>query len=1168
MSQTPLPPGLMLVHGNRQEDLRDLIALWMRRYPLAPLEAETVLVHSNGIAQWLRLALAEEESGCGIAAALDLCLPARFLWRAYRCVLGPEAAPERSPFDRSLLVWRLMRLLPQLLERPDYAPLRRFLANDAGLRKRFQLAERLAELFDQYQVYRADWLAAWAENRDILIRARGEREPLPEEQRWQARLWRALLDDTAATEGDGALAAQGRAAVHEAFLRALERWPEDRRPAGLPRRAIVFGVSALPRQSLEALAALSRWCQILMCVHNPCEHYWADIVADRDLLRAEQSRQKRRHGAPTAIPEEQLHLHAHPLLAAWGKQGRDFIGLLDEHDSEDARADYLRHFAEIRQRIDVFESHGESCLLNQLQEDIRLLRPLAETRKTWPAVRPDDASIRFHSAHSPQREIEALHDWLLAAFDADPGLRPRDTIVMVPDIDAYAPHIRAVFGLHDSGDPRYIPFCIADQGRRKRDPLVHALGKLLELPTSRIGVGDALDWLEVPALRSRFGIAEDDLPLLRRWIRGAQVRWGFHAEHRARFGLPDAGENNTWRFGLRRMLLGYAVGAGAAWREIEPFDEIGGLDAALLGPLAQFLERLEQAWRALAVEATPDEWTLRLRALVADFFAPEESADAYTLQRLDEILEEWREACEQARFDEPLPLATVAEHWLDRLEEGGLSARFFAGAVTFATLMPMRAIPFRQVCLLGLNDGAFPRQRTPLEFDLMGRDYRPGDRSRREDDRYLFLEALLSARERLLISWVGHSVNDNAVRPPSVLVGQLRDHLAAGWRLAGRADDKDALLQALTVEHRLQPFNPDYFPSEPGDARLFTYAREWRIADDRPADDRRPLPDLPHEEPLRLSELAGFLRAPAKAFFQRRLRVNFDLDDPAAEDHEPFALDGLQKWTLWDELIARQATAMRAGQPRGEALAEGLRRIRRRGELAAGAFAEAMADELAAPMDDLFGRYAAALARWPIAAERDLELRCRSAATGLEIEDWLRDLRLDDAGGRGRIALDSGDLVKDRKYRHHALIRHWLPHLAAQLDGCATTSLIVGKVGSVEFAPLTPEQARAHIEDLLAAWREGMRRPLPLAAKTAFAWLETRTKGGDAARLAYEGSYNVPGEAQTDPYLARAWPDFERLTAGGEFETLAERLLAPLYRAVFAGGNGGASVESGSGASI
>src|SRR5690606_17692214 len=217
-----------------------------------------------------------------------------------------------------------------------------------------------------------------------------------------------------------------------------------------------------------------------------------------------------------------------------------------------------------------------------------------------------------------------------------------------------------------------------------------------------------------------------------------------------------------------------------------------------------------------------------------------------------------------------------AEHWLAQMQDPGLSQRFFAGAITFATLMPMRAIPFRHVCLLGMNDGAYPRARQPLDFDLMGRDYRPGDRSRREDDRYLFLEALLSAREHLHVSWVGRSILDQSERPASVLVAQLRDHLAAGWRLAGRepghragdppADEADSareageqLLRALTIEHRLQPFHPAYFGA--GDERLFSYAREWRAAAQPGRERAMPaaLPPWTFEGPLTLRLLGDFL---------------------------------------------------------------------------------------------------------------------------------------------------------------------------------------------------------------------------------------------------------------------------------------------------------------------
>lgn len=1218
MTPNPLSSGLMLIHSNRPEMLRDLLLTWMKRYPLAPLEKEVILVQSNGIAQWLKLALAADAGegtgegveitagGCGIAAALDILLPSRFLWQAYRALLGREAVPETSPFDKSRLQWRLMRLLPDVMGQPVYAPLRRFLDNDGDCRKRFQLAERLADLFDQYQVYRADWLAAWAAGDEVLIEARGGRRPLPDEQRWQAALWQALLVDvgtsTAASSERRTGPNGGRAAVHAAFMQAAEAWPEVSRPAGLPRRVMVFGISALPRQSLEVLAQLARWTQVLMCVHNPCSHYWADIVADRDLLSAK-PRQSRRLGVPEILSDELLHLLAHPLLAAWGKQGRDFIGLLDEHDSDEARANYLPQFTSIQERIDLFDPHGGSTLLHQLQDDIHDLRPLNETRTIWPPVDPrQDASIRFHVAHSAQREVEILHDQLLAGFNADTSLRPRDIVVMVPDIDAYAPHIQAVFGLLDEKDRRFIPFSLADQGRRHFDPLAQALEKLIGLPQSRFAASDLLDLLEVPALRQRFGITEDDLPLLHRWIRGSNIRWGLHNEQRASLDLPvqhESDARNTWLFGLRRMLLGYAVGAKAGdWQTIEPYDEIGGLDAALLGPLIRLVDQLDATWRTLREPATVGGWCVRLRALMADFFLADESGDAYTLQQLDTALQRWLEACDDAALNEPLPLSVVGEFWLSQLDERGLSQRFFAGAVTFATLMPMRAIPFRHVCLLGMNDGDYPRTRVPMDFDLMCKDYRPGDRSRREDDRYLFLEALLSARNSLYISWVGRSITDNTARPPSVLIGQLRDHFAAGWKLAGYTGEAakagEALLAALTVEHRLQPFSPDYFPVAPESSPLFTYAREWRDGAsplrDEVATAEGLLPPLRRDEPLSVRSLASFLKDPVKTFFQQRLSVYFDRDDPVSEDQEPFELDGLENWTLQEELIRVLEDALLHDRAIEPACAAQLARIVRRGELAAGGFGEIMANTLVEPLPELFERYQEALLRWPLISESEEEIRFSTDSGGqtLDVADWLGGLRTNPTGERGRVVLETSNLVgKDKHYRGDKMIRHWVTHLASHLAGGPLTTTVISIKGTVELAPIEISEARTHLNTLLAAWHLGMRRPLPLAAKSAFAWLRTMPSPGQtgseadalpaesrdrdpdgatpapgsalekamkAARNAYDGTFNQIGEVVTCAYLQRAYPDFNALFASGEFANLAESLLRPLQRAMPAKG--------------
>ncbi|ANN65155.1 exodeoxyribonuclease V subunit gamma [Bordetella bronchialis] len=1247
-SPPSLPPGLIVIHSNLSESLRDVLVGWMRGHPLGPLEREVVLVQSSGIAQWLKLALAADPrpgaagGGAGIAAAFEFLLPSRFLWRAYRAVLGAAAVPEVSPFDKPRLMWRLLRLLPEVMEQPVYAPLRRFLRDDADCRKRYQLAERLADVFDQYQVYRADWLAAWAAGRDTLPRDGGAELPLPPSQRWQAALWRAVLDDVkemAAPIG-AAPSSDGRAAVHAAFLRRAADLPDDAVLPGLPRRLIVFGISTLPRQSLEVLAVLSRWTQVLMCVNNPCEHYWADIIEGKDLLRAAHARQQRRQGSPAHIGDDELHLHAHPLLAAWGKQGRDFIGLLDEHDDPGARARLAAALGGEARRLDLFEAAGDDTLLRQLQDDIRDLRPLRETRARWPAVDPArDASIRFHVAHSRQREVEILHDQLLAAFDQDATLRPRDVIVMVPDIEAYAPHIQAVFGLHERDDPRAIPYTIADRVKRHADPLLHAVEQLLQLPRARFAVSEFMDLLEVPAVRERYGVAEDQLPLLHAWIRGANIRWGLHDAQRQALGLPSSGTpaaQNSWLFGLRRMLLGYAVGARAAnWQGIEPYDDIGGLDAALLGPLVAVIDDLEQTWLALAEPAPPRVWGERLAALLERFFQPGESADAYTVQQLNAALREWLEVCEEGRVTEALPLSVVAEHWLSRLDEGGLSQRFFGGAVTFATLMPMRAIPFRIVCLLGMNDGEYPRIRMPMDFDLMAYDYRPGDRSRREDDRYLFLEALLSARDRLLISWIGRSVRDNTPRPPSVLVGQLRDHLAAGWRLQGpdaadaadadaaadsqtaagdarahdaRAHDAttaampqpdEALLAALTTEHRLQPFSPAYFSGE--SPELFTYAREWR-GGARGGGAMQALPPVVREDPLTLRELADFVRAPVDAFFKQRLQVSFVLEDAATEDVEPFVPDSLEQWQLQDALIRAQSRALEAGQDYLASREAEAARIGRAGLLPDGAFGALTAGDLIAPLDDMAERYGKALERWPHAMQEEFPIAVGGIAGAPGLEDSLGAFRRDDEGRRCRLLVDSSSLIPKGKYRAARVVPHWVAHVAAQLAGEPVTTVIVSKAGDVVFPPLSRREAMRCMRAWLRGWQAGMSRPLPLAVGAAFEWLtrhpappeieaaiaagpaeggaanDARMDGEEAeedpapwdgadegglgallaapaaqaARKVYEGAAEQRGEVDGSPYLQAVYPDFAALARGGEFFTLAQAWLRTMRAMLYA----------------
>ncbi|WP_430390910.1 exodeoxyribonuclease V subunit gamma [Dyella sp. 20L07] len=1135
----PVEPGLMVIHGNRMEDLRDLLSAWLARAPLRPLEDELMLVQSNGIAQWLKWALARpvEAGGLGISAAIDVQLPGRFLWTAYRSVLGRDAVPTTSPFDKSRLSWRLLRLLPQHLHEPDFAPLRDFLRDDPDERKRFQLSERVADLFDQYQVYRADWLADWEQGHYRLSdELRGQSKPLAADQRWQARLWQLLLEDV------GEKRHNHRAAVHQAFMERIESMRT--RPATLPRRIVVFGMSSLPQQTLEALTALARFSQVMLLVANPCRHYWADIIEDRELLKAEQRRHAGKTGLPIEPRYEDLHLHANPLLAAWGRQGRDYIRLLDTFDRPD---EYRQRFTAWNRSIDLFADTDSSTMLRQVQQAVLDLEPLPTEpaqRKPW---RDTDNSLRFHVAHGPQREVEILHDQLLAMFEqADNDglpLSPRDVIVMVPDIQTYAPHVQAVFGRLSDKDPRYLPYSLADQPARGAVPLMVALEHLLSLPESRFAVSNLLDLLDVPALRMRFGINEAGLPTLRRWIDGSGIRWGLDETQKQSLDLPGF-DQNSWRFGLRRMLLGYAVGDGDAWQGIAPYDEVGGLDAALVGPLTLLLDQLEHYWQQLREPATPAQWHERLQALLIDFFDATDPADGDRVARLGDALDDWQKACEEADFASPIPLGIVREHWLKAMDESRLSQRFMGGAVSFCTLMPMRAIPFRVVCLLGMNDGDYPRQRAPADFDLMAQPghARPGDRSRREDDRYLFLEALVSARDALYISWVGRHVRDNSALPPSVLVGQLRDYLAAGWHRenddANHSDAGKHLLDAMTTVHPLQPFSRRYFSADVN-PHLFTYASEWRQAHRTQADSvvALPLPAWHPDAALGITQLQGFLSRPVRYFFNQRLKVHFgELDEEAVND-EPFALNALERHLATTTVVH---AAIRAGDA-GDTVSNATQRLAQQGVLPPGGFGELAKDALAREGRELACAWLIACERWPLLNDK-IELRL--GTHGLRIEDWLTDVRRGDVRrGDGslhvRLELAAGKLLQNpRGIRYDKLITPWIIHLLAHAQGLHMQTRVIGQDAQVVLRALDTDEAHRWFDALLDALCIGMCAPLPLARKTVFAWLQhsdDEEKARKQAQLVYEGSGFGPGrgEVDDDAYLARAWPSFGALLAGG-----------------------------------
>lgn len=1138
-----LTPGFIVAHGHRLEDLTDVAVTFTQNYPLAPLEQETVLVQSNGIAQWLKINLAQAS---GIAAMMDVTLPARFQWQAYRAVLGDDI-PKTSPFDKDRLTWRLMRLLPELIERnPHFAPLKHYTSDDIDGRKLYQLSGRLADLFDQYAVYRSDWLDHWVKGQDVL----DAEQPISDEQRWQPELWRAVSNDIGIDDYWN-----NRAELHQRFIDKAQSLTE--RPGALPPRVVVFGISSLPQQMLQVLDAIKGYTQILLCVHNPSQFHWADIVDGKEALRdavKASSRLKHKPDLPDDPNDDELHQLAHPLLASWGKQGRDYIRLLDLYDETLQKQEAFNTI-----KLELFEPHDTSHVLSQLQDDILNLRPLHETQAQWPTPDAGDRSLQFHVCHSPQRELEVLHDQLLDAFANDPELKPRDIMVMLPDVNTYAPYIDAVFGRYHqrSGerDPRAIPYTIADQGERHQRPLMIALELLLQVDQLRFTQTDLFSLLSVPAVQQRFGIHDDDLPQLKRWVSEAGARWGLNTQQRERFYMPPTEETNSWWFALKRMIAGYAIGEleapadAAPWADIEPYAEVSGLSAALVGCLADVVRALDAWWHRTRSSQPLADWVNHGEWLLTQFFDADDDSDHLLLAKLSDELYQLRDIGAEADNESLLRLPIFKDAWLERVDQQNLNQRFLAGAVNFATLMPMRAIPFQYVCVLGMNESDYPRSVPRVDFDLMTDRYRPGDRSVREDSRYMFLEAMLSARDCFYLSWVGYSAKDNSERTPSVLVAQLREHLQHGWNID---------IDRLTVEHKLQPFNPAYFDRET--EPYFTYASEWALAHQGATAQSMARAAAAHrfDRTLNINDMKRFIEEPARLYFNWSLDTYFGSDTEDLDDSEAFVMDNLQSWALTTRLVARGKRALLQGGGTEAALLKELNRINREGALGIGAIAEQNGLELLEQADNILGSYQQGIAGYPQVNEFPIEVGFEH--NGLVLDDTITGLHTNDQGERLWVVTSASKIAKGTK-KGGVEARGW-KHASAYYLGLLllnvqqpTRLLIVSKGGcQLPVAAIPAGIALQQLEQILDLVNLSIQQPQPMHLNVAMAWLNARDKADndeaqahDVARQLYdEPGHNAPSLADSSDYCGRIAENYQAIEASPYFRRFMNELYDPL----------------------
>lgn len=1073
--------------SNRLEVLADHLADVLREPPRSPFAPEVIVVQSQGMGRWLKLELAER---LGICANVRFLAPEAFAHETFVALLAD--VPKQPRFTRDVLRWAVLESLSAAatdgLEAPELA---HYLAA-SDPRHRYQLAEKLAFLFEQYPVHRPELVLEWDSG------GAGD---------WQARLWRAVVERLGP--------------AHPAALRRkLATLPPL--PAGaLPERLSVFGVSSLPQFHLGLLAWLGERLPVHLFRVEPSREYWSEIRTPR-----QQTRELARAGQPGLTADAAHHEVGHGLLASLGLAGRDFQKLLLE------AGDW--------QDTDDFRAPGAATLLHALQDDILHLRNRGTEPDAprLPIAREDD-SLRVHCCHSPLREVEVLQDHLLDWFQREPTLRPREVLVMTPDIEAYAPALQAVFESPED-EARRIPFSLADRAARREHRVVDAFLRLLALPDTRLSAPEVLAPLETAAVRARFGLAERDVELARHWVRESGIRWGRDAAHKAAEGLPALPEN-TWRHGLDRLLLGQALpGDGQRLLAgILPYPEIEGDGADLLGRFGEYVETVFATVEALREPRTAGAWQEFLTGMLGRFFLEDEDC-AEELGVTRAALADWRQQAERAGCASRLPLALAQEALGGALAEERYGSGFLTGGVTCCALKPMRSIPFRVIAVLGLNDGAFPRADARLAFDLMAAQPRPGDRSTRADDRYLFLETLLSARDRLHLSYVGRSQQDDTGLPPSVVVSELLDTVRQGFALAG-ADEPEALVKHLVTPHRLHAFSAAYFDGR--DERLFSFS-EQNLAASGVAGSRRraraPFVAAPLSEPepefrqVNLESLIQFLLNPSKFLLKQRLGLAMPREFAALEDREPFAVAELDEYRLQQELLDTWLTRGRVEAALGETYRAAGRLPP--GESGAVAFAEQrlLVEELGAKALDLIGGAAA--------TRREVEF----TSDGFQV--------------RGVVAGVFGDRLLVLKPAKQAnakdLLRLWIALLAVNAgEGQSLSGGWVVARGEVrEFA--APPEAAAELKRLLELYWQGLREPLPFFPKTSLAYAERRhgraedkreSALGAAAKVWEPASEKAgPGESE-DEWISQCFGHAEPFDA--RFEEVALRVFGPLLDA-------------------
>ena len=1019
---------------------------------LPPFDDECIVVQSLGMERWVRQQLALRR---GCAASLAMPFPAAF---CRRLAEGLQTGGIDARFEEQALVWRIFALLQEddRLGDPVYGPLRAFV-HGGSESKRYGLARRIATCFDEYRLYRPDVLLDWEAGRcDCTSNAH---------EAWQAALWRTLL--------------AGEQPAHFArwFMGTVERLetlPE--RPAGLPERVSVFGVSTLPPLFIRLLKAVARFVPVRFYVLLPDADSWREGAA------------------------------RHPLFDTFGFSSRELLTLLEAPDAAGQ--------VPARTHVTAAASAAGDGVLQQLQ------RALRGAESAPVVVRDGDRSLTVHATHSPLREMEVLRDQLLDAFAADPTLRPHDVLVMTPDVELYAPFAESIFG-NTRGGRAAIPYRVADRTMARETMPARATLQLLDLVSAQLTATEVLELLSYTVVRRAAGIAPAQLDQITSWVESAAIRWGRDADTRARDHGTPAFAQNSWRWGLDRLLVGYAAGRMDALVDgVLPVagDLLGDTD--LLGRFLVWVDALFVRLDALREPRPLGVWTQTLQDTVRWLVAADGADEQASMDRLLRDLERLSELTEARGHsfhpDQPVSFDVVRDWVASALGSDEHPGGFLTGGLTLCAMKPMRAIPHRVIAMLGLDDRAYPRRHRRAAFDILSSDPRRGDRDARADDRQLVLDTLMSAGDRLILSYVGRSQKNNAEIAPSVVIAELLDRLDLLAALLPEATSSDASTR-LRVEHPLQPFSDAYFVTRPdADARLFSFDREMAesvsAAADRHAQppflvELPPMPVLarnwrtissPREE-VTIDDLVEAWTNPSRLYCRRTLQLSLPSDEATLDDVEPMVIDALLRSKVQQRMLDRALS---------------------------GAGNDAAARALAVAAGDL--PVAVLGPRWYDALHKDVEPLLAVAAQAQFVDPLPVNIEGADWRLPGHLDLQTADSqwrIRAATLKAKDKARAWIAHVVRCAAAAPVATRLVSKDKVLVLAPI--DDALDILDVLVQGYRAALAFPLPYFLEAGCSYSEKIAKGEpglEAAVRAYlaDGAFGARGDGM-DPYVQLLW---------------------------------------------